>query len=129
MPVAHVGDDAGWGRGGGAVRDLRGEAMNRAGLQALWLHDFERSISRVDKFMSLPARPFTPDVCRCTRLPATWAAVRRVAGEVIGFPVESVQVAWALLYFTSRLPDGETRLAAAVRAARDRWAGDVEAMR
>lgn len=58
-------------------------------------------------------------------LQATWSAVRRLATELIGWPVSDVMLAWQIVYFVRDLPDGKKRLKAATEAALTRWEADA----
>lgn len=56
---------------------------------------------------------------------ATWESVRRVAAEVIAWPVQDVTVAWQIVYFVKALPDGHIRLKAAFDGAIARWEAEL----
>ncbi len=52
---------------------------------------------------------------------ATWDAVRRVAGALLGTPVKDVFLAWQIVKYVGDLPDGKKRLKAATDEALAWW--------
>lgn len=90
--------------------------------EARMLAQFERSKRHYDGFT------YRSDICRCYSLPATWSAARRVATEVIRWPVDDVRVAWGILAFVDKLPDRDAHLRAAVERATAQWHTEIEAL-
>ena len=72
--------------------------------------------------------PYTHQVCVLGGIEATWEAVRRVAGAILGQPLGQIPVptAWALLAFVEDLPDGGKRLRVAAQTALAQWASEFE---
>lgn len=56
---------------------------------------------------------------------ATWDAVRRVASEVMNYPVKDVGLAWQIARFVRDLPDGKKRLRTAADDAVRQWESEV----
>ena len=84
------------------------------------------TVSNGTSSVTFAPRPYTPQVCTQISIHGTWHAARRVAGALICADVRDVSVAWAVLYYVHRLPDGAARLKEAVIQAERGWAMEVE---
>lgn len=77
---------------------------------------FRRS---VEHYRQYP--PIEPDVFSVASFTASWDAVRRAASELIQTDVRDVMVAWQIVHFVHKLPDGKKRLQTAVDDALAKW--------
>lgn len=58
--------------------------------------------------------------------PAVWNGVRRLAGCAIGWHVTDVMLAWQIVGFIKKLPDGKERLKAAANDAVAQWQREID---
>lgn len=60
--------------------------------------------------------------------PATWHGVQRLAQCAIGWYVKDTMLAWTIVEFIQKLPDGKERLKAAAEEAVAQWQREIDAL-